>query len=248
MFRRETPAQFGDYMRRALEPMALSLGVEYEESFFGPPVTDQARVFDAYRCGLSLVMAFTYPDGWANASSEKRLARKAAKALRAALLTPSGQDAISHMTQGYAHEMADFWRRAESGSDDPTEAAGLQESAARSDALGVLAGQCWPVNDPFGALDHIALAESHRTVDVDNPDAMIDLRSYFGRARVACGAAALALGADVATYSGLLYMPVAFLDLMFATGLQSDWEFQLEIWANLLRDHRRPYAEFMALP
>lgn len=74
---------------------------------------------------------------------------------------------------------------------------------------------------------------------------MIDLRSYCGRARVACAAAALALGGEVERYPGLLYPPVTFLDLEFATGLQSDWLFQAEIWQNLLLDDRRPYAEFM---
>jgi hypothetical protein len=225
--------------------MAASLGIDYAESFYAPPSSDEARVFNAYRCGHSLLMSFTYLDGWANATREKRTARKAAKAFRAALLTTPGQNAVSHMTQGYAHEMADFWRRSASQSQDASEAMGLEESAVRSDALGVLAAQRWPLTDPFGALDRISLYESQRTVDVDNPDAMIDLRSYFGRARVACGAVALALGPDVEPYTGLLYMPVAFLDLEFATGLQSDWVFQLEIWANLLRDEPRPYAEFM---
>lgn len=150
MFHRETPAKLGDYMRRGLEPMAQSLGIDYEESFFSPPLTDQARALHAYRCGQSLLMSFTYPDGWPNAFEGKRVARKAAKAFRAGLLTTRGQNAISHMTQGYAREMADLWRRTARASTTPREAMALQESAARSEALGELAARCWPVGDPFG--------------------------------------------------------------------------------------------------
>ena len=36
-----------------------------------------------------------------------------------------------------------------------------------------LAARHWPVSDPFGALSRIALYERQRTVDPDNPDAMI---------------------------------------------------------------------------
>ena len=50
--------------------------------------------------------------------------------------------------------MAEFWRRAASRSDDATEAESLRESAARSEELGELAGQRWPVSDSFGALDN----------------------------------------------------------------------------------------------
>jgi hypothetical protein len=81
---------------------------------------------------------------------------------------------------------------------------------------------------------------------VDNPDLKIDPRAYFARASVAGGAAALALGSEVEQYAGgLLYLPVAFLSLEFAVGLQHDWLFQGDIWRNLLSDDPLPYATFM---
>jgi hypothetical protein len=149
------------------------------------------------------------------------------------------------MTQGYAHEMAELWRRAAESGEEGLDPQQLRESAARSDALGKLAGERWPVNDPSGALALVALCERQRIADIDNPDAMVDLRAYFGRARVAFGAAAIALGPDLEEFQTFIYAPIAFLDLEVATGLQHDWVYQGEIWQNLLSDEPRPYIEFM---
>jgi hypothetical protein len=103
------------------------------------------------------------------------------------------------------------------------ESVGLRANAALSDDLGQLAGAYWPVEDPYGALELMAQAERERFVAVDNPDAMIDLRTYFGRARVACGAAALALGSDLEQHRLLLYAPVATLEMQISVGLAHDW-------------------------
>ena len=44
--------------------MADRLGLDYETSFFTPPHIAEALAFETYRCGVSLLMGFTYPDGW----------------------------------------------------------------------------------------------------------------------------------------------------------------------------------------
>jgi hypothetical protein len=249
MLRRGSAGETGAYMRRGLEPMARRLGLDMELAFFAAPTTPEARVLDAYRCGQSLLMSFIYPEAWPIAKGHEgrsaRLARKAAKVVRRSLVTERGASAVSHMTQAYANEMAESWRRAAESGGTACDPGQLRESAVRSDALGELAAQHWPVTDPFGASDLIALSESQRAVDIDNPHALIDLHGYYGRARSACGAAALALGPDLQRYAAFIYAPVAFLELEFAAGLQRDWNFQAAIWQNLLSEDPRPYIEFM---
>ena len=246
MFRRKSVGAVGDHMRRGLEPMALRLGVDYDESFFSPPQTPEARVFDAYRVGRSLLMFLSYPEGWMfGPNPSKQLAKRAARAVHNSLVTDPGRSAISHMTQGYAREMASFWRRAAAGEAPDVIPEQLEEGARRSDELGALAAGFWPVEDPHGALDKIALYEKQRVADPNNPDAMIDLHGYYGRVSVAFGAALIAIGADLEELSHLAYLPVAFLDVQVASGLQHDWVFNAEIWQNLLTADPLPYGAFM---
>lgn len=142
----------GDYMRRGLAPMAQRLQLDYAETFFTTPRADADRALYAYRCGESLIMSLTYPDGWATSRNDRdcsaRKARKAAKRARAGLLS-NGGDAISYMTQRYAAEMADFWRRASDDCGDESEAKALRDSARRSENLSLLAAKHWPVGDMF---------------------------------------------------------------------------------------------------
>lgn len=251
MFRSETPEQVGNYIQHCVEPMAQRLGLDYHESIFDPPTSEEALALDAYRCGQSLLMTFTYPDGWPIAPAlrdrrHSKLARKASKVFRDALLSERGPNAISYMTQGYAQEMAELWRRAANRSDDEVETTGLHEAAARSNALGEVTGRLWPVTDPFNALRTIEHFERQRVTDLDNPNAAIDLRAYFGRARVACSAVALALGDELENCAAdFFYLAVSELHLEFAVALQHDWIFQAEIWHNLLSDEPAAYAEFL---
>jgi hypothetical protein len=246
MFRRKNVVAVGDYMRRGLEPMAFRLGVDYDESFFSPPQTPEARVFDAYRVGQSLLMFLSYTEGWMfGPNPSKKFANRAARAVHNSLVTDRGRSAISHMTQGYAREMASLWRRAADGGAPDVIPEQLKESARRSDELGALAAGVWPVVDPHGALDEIALYEKQRIADPNNPVAMIDLHGYYGRVSVAFGAALIAIGADLEEFSPVACLPVAFLDLQVASGLQHDWVFNAEIWDNLLGADPLPYGAFM---
>lgn len=246
MFGRKSVGSVGDYMRHALEPMAQRLGVDYDESFFSPPQTPEARVFDAYRVGQSLLMFLSYPEGWIfGPSPSKKLAKRAARAVHDSLVTDSGRSAISHMTQGYAREMAALWRRAADDDGPDVIPEQLREGARRSDDLGALAAGFWPVEDPYGALDKIESYEKQRGADPDNPDAVIDMHGYYGRVSVAFGAALIAVGADLEEFIHLAYLPVAYLDLQVASGLQHDWVFNAEIWQNLLSADPLPYVAFM---
>jgi hypothetical protein len=248
MFGRDRDVAVGDYMRRTLEPMLRHVDIDFNTSFFNPPRTDPALAVDVYRCGLSLLMAFTEPGGWSSGRGSRKTARKAARRVRVGLHGERGPHAISHMAQGYAAEMGAFWRRAATAPTSyPDEILRLTDNANRSESLGKLAGEYWPVTDPFNALNSIAEAERHRFFDADNPDAMIDLLSYAGRVRATCEAVTLALGDAFEEYDSLLIAPVMSLDLEFASGLQADWVFQLEHWTNLLSDEPLSYCQFLQI-
>jgi hypothetical protein len=246
MFKRQSVASVGEYMRRGLEPIAQSLGVDYDESFRSPPQTPETRVFDAYRVGQSLLMFLSYPEGWTfGPKASKKLAKRAARTVHDSLLTESGRSAVSHMTQGYAREMAALWRRAADDREPDVIPEQLRESARRSDELGDLAARFWPAEDPHGALDYIAHYERQRVADPDNPHAMIHMHGYYGRASVAFGAALIAMGPAVEELGHLAYLPVAYLDLQVASGLQHDWAFNAEIWQNLISEDPLPYLAFV---
>ena len=112
---RSRDLKMGVWMGSALEPIARRLGLDYDETFFTRPAAEGEVALYAYRLGLSLLMPYTYPDGWTATDSSARSARQAkrsAKRTQAALLGPRGPDAISVMTQGYAWEMGQLWSRA----------------------------------------------------------------------------------------------------------------------------------------
>jgi hypothetical protein len=246
VFKRRQDIAAGDYMRRGLEPMAEHLGLDYDESFFSPPQTPEARTFDAFRVGQSLLMFLSYPEGWMfGTNPSKRRAKRAARAIHDSLVLDAGQSAVSHMTQGYAREMAALWQRAAGSGDPDLVPAQLFESARRSEDLGELAARSWPVRDPYGALDHIAQYEKLRVILPADPTPMIDVDGYYGRAGVAFGAALIAMGAALEEHRDLACLPVAHLDLQVASGLQHDWVFNAKIWQNLLSDQPLPYADFM---
>ena len=102
-------------------------------AFFAAPTTPEARVLDAYRCGQSVLMNFTYPEGWPTAEGHEgrsaKMARRAAKLVHKAPVTEREASAVSHITQGYARETADLWRRAAESDDEVLDPEQLRESA-----------------------------------------------------------------------------------------------------------------------
>jgi hypothetical protein len=217
--------------------MAERLGLDPTQAMFTPPTTPEAKVLDAYRIGQHLLMGYAVVEPWVSLGAEPKLARQAATLIDEAAITDRGRSAISYMTEGYGHELADAGRRAMDDADDP---ALLQ--ARRSDGLADLAAKHWPVADPGGALEFVANAQASRSVDLDNPDAMVDLRLSFGQARVTCGAVALALGPDMERFSNELFSAAAALRYEFDAGVKADWAFHAASWGNLLLDEPLPYA------
>jgi hypothetical protein len=224
--------------------MAQRLAVDYDESFFMPPATNGEIALYAYRIGLSLLMAYTYTDGWTQTDSTARSgrqARRSAKRTRAALLGPRGPDALSLMTQGYTWEMAQLWSRA--GARDAENRSGLIESARRAEHVSELAADCWPVQ-AREIRERVAKFEDMRHFDPDNPDLKIDLHAYAGRARAVTVALVSLLG-DESQDAGALFFRIMSLDSTFASATATDWNFEGELLANLLHEEPLPYAAML---
>lgn len=248
MFTRRSDRKSGEYIRRALQPMADRLGLDYETSFFTPPHIAEALAFETYRCGVSLLMGFTYPDGWGTTTylgdqAGGKLAKKTARQMRRALLGPTGPDAISQMAQEYARDVAEFWRETAETA-DPDDAAQLRRSAPRSEHLGELAAKYWPVIDPHSVLKRLDTTTHERLADLASFDRTA--KTAARRIDAACRAAAIALAPEFETYEPLLVGPVVTVNMELAAGLQQDWAFNLDHWTNLMLDEPLSYYELLA--
>jgi hypothetical protein len=147
------------------------------------------------------------------------------------------------MAQSFGRVTAGTWRRAASTVEEASDAYTLIANAERSEALADLAGSYWPVRDRYGVLTEIARAEEHRFFDLDNPDAMFDLRTAAETIRATCEAVGLALGAGFERFSYLLIEPVMAGNLEMDQFLGILWNHQLHGWVNLLRDEPGPYYD-----
>lgn len=246
MLGRSNDIQVGQYMRSALEPMAQRLGLDQDETFFTPPTTDQTVAFYVYRLGLSLLMTYTYVDGWVQTDStarSKRQAKRSAKLAREALVGPRGPGAISLMAQEYAHAMAELWTRAAETDDENRTR--LLESARRAERVSDFAGDCWPVQAD-DIREQVAKFEGMRHFVPDNPDAMVDLRAYAWRARAMAIAVVFMLG-DESDEGGAMLFRVMSFDMTSGLATLADWNFEGEHLANLLRDEPMPYREIAQL-
>ena len=233
-------------MRSVLEPMAQRLSLDYVETFFTPPAADGEVALYAYRLGLSLLMPYTYPDGWTETDSTARSGRQAkrsAKRTRTALLSPRGPDAISLMAQGYAWEMAQLWSRA--AETDLENRSELLESTRRGERVSDLAAASWPVH-AREIRERVAELEGMRYFDPDNPDAMVDLYAYAGRVRAVTVALAWLLGDD-SEEAGAMFFRIMTFDMTFGFALGTDWNFEGEMLANLLQQEPLAYREMEQL-
>lgn len=237
-----------DHFRRSLSPITKHLGLDYSVAFFTPPTTDEAIALDVFRCGQWLFDVLTDPDTWtaygADSNRPDKQARVLAKRLKSSMLEPRGPSAFSYVAQGYATEMAAFWRRA-SSTKDARDAATLMWNAERSEALGALAARYWPVDDPLQALSWVAQSEKARFYDPDDPNAAMDLHGVAGRARVMCGAAALGLGSNLDEFDSFVVAPILMLEMQFDLLVNTAWARWLDAWANLMTNEPHAFIEVM---
>lgn len=242
MLRRGHPkSSAGQLSRAVLTPIADSLGLDYNEATLSPPVTDEAATLEAFRCGVQLLMASVYADGWPE--GHRKQARKAARAVEERLLAGEAQEAVGHMAAGYGRAMAELWRHAATTSEYVDNAGGLIENAARSDELAARVEATVPVTDEWGVLAEVATAARMRFVrqDLDGPD------GDAVRALVNGEAQALALGPHYHDVEIVVIEPVMSLDLRLNAALLADWGFVADYWSNAISDDPLSYAEMTQL-
>jgi hypothetical protein len=250
MFGRNSPIRAAERQRDALGPLEKVLGLELARTLFTPPETAEAAVLLGFYTSQQLLDYFSTPSSWPNIQDfdfePNGATQRGAKLVRKALTSKDSLDALSWMTSAYGRANAASWRRAAaSGMFSENEADALRRSAKRSDELADDTATFWPVQDPSPA---VALIERGRyfreqqvPIDLDNPDARINLRDYFDTAEAMCGGAALLLGDKLDDeLKGLLGLPLMQVHVAFSLLASSSWVRQLGQWGNLLED--QPYA------
>lgn len=227
----------------ALSPVAKAVGLDYFESFFEPPETDEELAFQAMRCGAELMVAFADPDGWiVEGRPLRRLARRGANRLQRALAEDSGRDAISWVTQSYGRVMASARRNsmAEAG---PEKQASLAATADMDEWLAELAGALRPVDPGHPAIGY-AFEVGGPLPAADPEPAVKDAND-----RLVCAIQAICL----ATWPRAEELAPVFLDwatsyegLTMRRVVNSDWLHVAAQWTNLLDpSRRRSYREVM---
>jgi hypothetical protein len=226
--------------------MAQRLGLSYDDTFLKPPETDIERVMGALHCGEILLHGFTRADEWPSERGmglglSKRDARKAAKYLRRVLPSASGRDAVSLMAQRFGHAMAGTWRE---GADDPehiASAESLTMTALASDGLARLVGLTWPVQGYEAARTKVA--ETKPDFDVDNPDALVNLRDYHRRSTAIAESLSVAMSERFDDFAWAILLPVMVLNLTYDVATSSSWVYAMNFWTNLLREQSVSHAE-----
>jgi len=239
---RLTESNSGPFTRRAIQPMAQRLGLDFDRSFFTPPRSDVETALDAYRCGCALLLPYATENGWVHSDLGDdlgRTAKRLAKAAKRALVSDRGPDAISLMAQRYTHEMAQSWLRSVTQLDSKDQ---LRESAVSAEAVSSIAAACWPV-DAQWIDQQISEGESERFFDPDNPDAMIDLHAYAGRARATAAGVGMLLGDEAHEALDQLIRRVLSLDMLFDLITSERWNLQAVHLVNLRRPTPLSYAD-----
>lgn len=229
-------------MRTALAPMAERCGVDYAESAVAVPATESQLAFEALRSCAPLLIAFAYEDAW---PSDDRTARKVGKRgasmVRQSFSDDPGRDAISWITRRYGHVLADMRRRAVPEHPERTGAYG--ETAEADEWLAGLVSRAWPVVGHDAALSFARDRHESRSYDIDNPDAMVDLRAHAARVAATVEMLSIATWPAADEIIPVLTPWIYMFDLRFAKALLIDWRHVGNHWANLIQPERRSYAD-----
>jgi len=235
----------GAAMRRILEPMAVQIGADYDDANIEPPGSDTQLVMVALLCGKELLYGFTYPDEWPSwglGSVDKRGARRAAKHLTQTLEQPAGRDAIALAAAGIGTALAALWGSAAQAAKHEDTATELRNRAIASEGLTALVSAAWPVSGYEHALGAVRRADEGRTFDIENPDAMIDLKDYARRARVTAEALAVAMSDRFDDFEDAITGPVWHLNVAASVLGSTQWVHVSALWVNLLRADPLPYS------
>lgn len=229
--------------------MCARLEVGYDSSYFAPPVSDPEFVVGALRCADQLVRGYTYAETWpvhdGGYAIPKRQARTAAKHLQKALDREQGRDALAVMASGYGRATAMFWREAADSGEHDVDPESLRVRADASDRLAELVERAWPVRGYDVVLERVAGREARRMFDVDNPDALVNLRDYAYRMRAVADALAVALFDRFDEFEDAISGPVFAFHMKHNLLVLSDWNFAAAFWSNLVSPQPISHGEVM---
>jgi hypothetical protein len=229
--------------------MCARFRVDYDSSYFAPPVTDAEFVVGALRCADQLVRGYTYAETWpvhdGGYAVPKRQARRAAKHLERALEREQGRDALAVMASGYGRATARLWREAADSGEHGANPESLRVSADASDRLAELVERTWPVRGYHVVLERVGGRETRRMFDVDNPDALVNLRDYAYRMRAVADALAVALFDRFDEFEDAISGPVFAFHMKHNLLVLSDWNFATAFWSNLVSPHPVSHGEVM---
>jgi hypothetical protein len=232
-------AEVGRQSRRILEPVARELGVDYDRSYMTAPRSDAELVMNAMFCGSDLLEPFASVESWPvddfGRGTSKPEAQSAADHLKEALRRGEGRDATSVMAQGYGRALAATWRSSAPMDEHRDVADQLRESALASDGLAELVAATWPARGYEAVLERVAQADAQRMFEIDNPDAMADLRAYARQTRAIAEALAVAMSARFDEFADAILGPVYQVHPGYMIVQQTRWTAKASSWSNLLR-------------
>jgi hypothetical protein len=242
--RRSASFRAADLTRAALSPIAVRHGIDYDESGFSAPASDEELGFEAPRCCSGLVMAFAYEDAWpADDRTLRKLAKQAAGLVRDSFHDDAGRDAIAWSASRYGDVMAEL-RRA-TADEDAEQADAYRTTADADEHLGCLAARLWPVDADHPAIDFARGACARRP-----PRASRSADTLEGMApalRTAATVEALSLANVRPTDDRGLQIRGRrpCLDLEFAAGVLADRQLAGSYWANLIGPDPIPYTDMV---
>lgn len=230
--------------RQALTEMGKPYGIDYTETFFRSPTSDEEVGYQALRCGASLLIAFIDPPSWGlfQSRATKKLAKRAAQRLSKTFPKQSGQGAISWLTQRYGRTMSSH-RRAAAAAADPASAATLNRAAAAEESLSDLVAKLWPVDNEAA----LTLAASPWEVLDAAPDAPLAHANARMAASIEAICTALWPGSEE-LYPVLAEWVLGYTGIGVRMMISRDWINTAPQWINLLESTPDSYGQVIERP
>jgi hypothetical protein len=242
--RRSASFRAADLTRAALTPIAVRHGIDYDESGFTAPASQEELGFEALRCCSGLVMAFAYDDAWpADDRTLRKLAKQAAGLVRDSFHDDAGRDAIAWAARRYGEVMAELRRAA--AEEDPEQADAYRTTADADEHLGGLAARLWPVDADHPAIDFARAVCAHRPPRASRNADTLEGMGPALRTAATVEALSLATWPSTPDLEAAIMRWTYVLDLQFAAGVLADWQLTGSYWANLIGPDPMPYTDMV---
>ena len=213
-------------LRDALGPVYVQAGYDFDLTIHARPASQVERALEALRTAGHKLLNFAYVDAW---PGDKRLARRAARAVEKSFHEDFGRDAIVVIATGFAEQYArDNWQH--------------KKQAEASRALGATISDLWPVPDDDPARSIVR--EQAQTKEAAWKE-LASLPLVYWRARVTIEGLADALEPRLnPELTALLCSQLEIApDPEFDELLAADWRGMTLRWEDLLSPSPMSYSE-----